>query len=74
MEIPRVIRYKGYTGTVTDYVLDGSWAGVVDLPKDVVTFQGKQDGLQAAFQESVDDYLDYCKEQGRPPEISLEKK
>jgi predicted HicB family RNase H-like nuclease len=70
MEIPIVAEYKGYTGTTTYYETDGSWSGVVDLPKDVVTFQAKPAGLQTAFQESVDDYLAYCQEQDKPPEKS----
>ena len=66
--IPHITEYKGYTGTITYYEIDGSWSGVVDLPRDVVTFQAKAAGLQVAFQESVDDYLAYCQEQGKPPQ------
>jgi predicted HicB family RNase H-like nuclease len=68
--IPHITEYKGYMGTITYYETEGSWSGVVNLPRDVVTFQAKSAGLQIAFQESVDDYLDYCKEQGKPPETS----
>ncbi len=41
---------------------------VTDL-RDIVTFQGRSvDELKTAFQESVDDYLDFCSERGEKPD------
>ncbi|HUY90440.1 MAG TPA: type II toxin-antitoxin system HicB family antitoxin [Pirellulales bacterium] len=37
--------------------------------KDVVTFQGQSvSELRKAFEESVDDYLEFCKERGEKPD------
>lgn len=37
--------------------------------RDVITFQGTSvDELEQAFRDSVDEYLDFCKELGRAPE------
>ena len=63
------MQYKGYTGKV-DYdsdanILHGEVLGI----RDVVTFQAKSvDELQKAFRESVDDYLDFCKERAEDPD------
>src|SRR5437667_12416419 len=60
---------KAYTGKV-DYdtdanILHGEVLGI----RDVVTFQAKSvDELQKAFRESVDDYLDFCKERSEDPD------
>ena len=37
--------------------------------RDVITFEGTSvDEVQAAFRESVDDYLDFCAQRGESPE------
>jgi len=61
--------YKGYHGKV-DYDSESALfhGEVVDL-RDVITFQGKSvDELKHAFQESIDDYIAFCKERGEAPE------
>ena len=64
-----VKEYKGYRARAIRQDEDGSWHGEVDLPKDVVTFAADTEReLQAGFEESVDDYLDYCEEQGTKPQ------
>ena len=61
--------YKGYIGDVK-YDSDAHiFHGDVINTRDVITFQGKSvDELEKAFQESIDDYLVWCKEDGVEPE------
>jgi predicted HicB family RNase H-like nuclease len=63
------MEYKGYNAVVT-YDNDlGILHGEVIDTRDVITFQGRSvDDLQEAFQQSVDDYLKFCKERGREPD------
>ncbi|MEW6112068.1 MAG: type II toxin-antitoxin system HicB family antitoxin [Thermodesulfobacteriota bacterium] len=64
-----MLKYKGYTGHV-EYddearVLHGE---VLDL-KDVVTFQGKSvEEIERAFRDSIDDYLEFCRQRGEKPD------
>jgi predicted HicB family RNase H-like nuclease len=64
-----MLNYKGYTGHVEfDDEARLFHGEVLDL-KDVVTFQGTSvEELQRAFRESIDDYLEYCKERGEQPD------
>jgi predicted HicB family RNase H-like nuclease len=64
-----MIEYKGYRATVD---FDGEarvfYGEVIDL-NDVITFQGESvKELEQAFHDSVDDYLEFCKERGEKPE------
>lgn len=63
------MNYKGYHGQV-NYDEDAKlFHGEVVGLRDVVTFQGTSvDELEQAFKDSVDEYLDFCKELGRAPE------
>lgn len=55
-------RYKGYKGKFTKES-DCGYFGRVVLKRDIVTFQGwNLVELQQAFQDSVEDYLDFCNE------------
>lgn len=64
-----MLKYKGYLGHVTYDDEAKIFHGEVSLVKDVVTFQGKHvDELEDAFRESVDDYLEWCKELNQSPE------
>lgn len=64
-----MMNYKGYHGTVSfDEEAEIFHGEVTDL-RDVVTFQGRSvDELKTAFQESVDDYLDFCAGRGEKPD------
>ncbi len=64
-----MLQYKGYTGYVNFDDEAGIFHGeVLDL-KDVVTFQGKTpDGIVKAFRDSIDDYLEFCRERGEDPD------
>jgi predicted HicB family RNase H-like nuclease len=62
-------KYKGYTATVDIDIDSGVLHGRVIGLKDVVTFESKNvKGLQKAFHDSVDDYLEFCEEDGVTPE------
>jgi predicted HicB family RNase H-like nuclease len=64
-----MLNYKGYTGHVELDEEVGIFHGeVLDL-RDVVTFQGKSvKELEQAFRDSIDDYLEFCKERGEEPD------
>lgn len=64
-----VLEYKGYQGSIEvsieDKVLHGKILHIVDL----VTFEAQTpEGLEQAFQEEVDEYLAFCKEEGVEPD------
>ena len=64
-----MMEYKGYVGKVefdgTDDVLHGEVVGI----RDVVTFQGTSvDEVRQAFEDSVDDYLEFCRERREEPD------
>lgn len=61
--------YKGYHGHVEFDEEAGLFHGeVVDL-RDVITFQGTSvDELEQAFRDSIDDYLEFCKERNEEPD------
>lgn len=64
-----MMKYKGYLGSVwyddEIEVFTGSVLGI----KDVVTFEGRSvDEIKEAFKDSVNDYLDFCKQRGEKPD------
>jgi len=63
------LTYKGYTGVIDlDIDEDILHGEVVDL-RDTITFQGESvPEMKKAFQDSVDDYLDFCSLEGVQPE------
>ena len=65
----KYFHYKGYTGksmySEEDKLFDGIVLGIFD----VITFQSRSPkNIEKAFKDSVDDYLDFCKERGEKPE------
>ena len=64
-----MMSYKGYTGHVEFDDEAGVFHGeVLDL-RDVVTFQGTSvDELEQAFKDSIDDYLEFCRERQEEPD------
>ena len=59
------MNYKSYTGSIETSVEDGVLHGSVLDIKDVITFEGTTiEELKQAFQDSVDDYLEFCQEMG----------
>jgi len=63
------MKYKNYEAFVT-YDEDARiFHGEVLHLRDVITFQGESvNELEQAFHDSVDDYLEFCKERGEKPE------
>jgi len=64
-----MMKYKGYWGSVAyddeAEIFCGSVLGI----KDVVTYQGRSvDEIKKAFKDSVNDYLDFCRERGEEPD------
>lgn len=58
-----MLKHKGYSGFVVyddeARIFHGEVAGL----KAVITFQGiTEDEIEQAFKDSIDDYLDWCKE------------
>jgi len=64
-----MMTYKGYT-TRVEFDDDAMiFYGEVIGIRDVVTFQGKTvDEIEKAFKDSIDDYLDFCKERKEEPD------
>jgi predicted HicB family RNase H-like nuclease len=64
-----MMKYKGYIGKV-EYDSDAKlFHGQVIGLKDVITFQGTTaKEIEAAFKDSIDDYLTWCKKLGEAPE------
>jgi predicted HicB family RNase H-like nuclease len=63
------MKYKRYEAIVEFDAEDRVFHGRVAGLRDVVTFEGDSvEALERAFQESVDDYLALCKEQGQAPD------
>ena len=61
--------YKGYFGHAEYDAEARIFHGDVIGTRDVITFEGKTiDDLNKEFCESIEDYLDMCKDSGRPPE------
>lgn len=64
-----MLNYKGYIGYVEFDDANEIFTGEVINTKDIITFQSDTaHGLKQAFTDSVDDYLDFCKERNENPE------
>ncbi len=64
-----MIKYKGYLGKIEYDDEAKIFHGEVIGLKDVITFQGTSvEELEQAFQESIDDYLAWCKQREEEPE------
>ena len=64
-----MMEYKGYFAKIEfDDEVNIFHGEVINL-RDVITFQGETvRELRKAFQDSVDDYLEFCEERGENPE------
>lgn len=64
-----MMKYKGYIGHVEYDDSAKIFHGEVVGLSDIITFQGRSvDELEQAFKDSVDDYLNWCRERGEAPE------
>ncbi len=62
-----ILQYKDFIGSVHFSAEDGVFFGKIEGINDLVTFEGTTvDEIKNAFQEAVDDYIDICKETGKP--------
>jgi predicted HicB family RNase H-like nuclease len=64
-----ILQYKNYYGSVQFSAEDEVFYGKILGISDLVNFEGESvKELKSAFQESVDEYLEFCKEIGKTPE------
>ncbi len=64
-----MLNYKGYTGQVVYDDEVRIFHGEVIDTRDVITFQGRSvEEIEKAFRDSVDDYLEFCKQRGEQPD------
>lgn len=64
-----MMTYKGYNGVVQYDDEAKIFHGEVINTRTVITFQGTTvDEIETAFRDSVNDYLDWCKERNKEPE------
>jgi predicted HicB family RNase H-like nuclease len=62
------MKYKGYEARVEYDAQDRLFVGHLAGIRDVIGFHGESvDELEAAFRESVDDYVKACRELGQRP-------
>ena len=65
-----VLKYMGYEGSV-DYCEDGkTFLGKIKCVRALVIYESQErEGLQAAFEEAVDHYIELCKDKGWDPKV-----
>ena len=64
-----MIEYKGYLGMVEYDAEAKIFHGDIINTRDVITFQGTSvNEIEQAFKDSIDDYINWCKEEGVTPE------
>ena len=67
-----LLEYRGYLGSVHYSKEDDVLHGRLEFIRDLVTYEAQDVlGLKLAFGESVDDYLQFCQDQGRSPDTPL---
>lgn len=67
----KTLKHRGYIGSIDTSLEDKCLVGQVLFIKDKIIYMGETvDELIHAFEEAVDDYLDFCAEIGKKPEIS----
>ena len=65
------LKYKGYIGSVAFSEKDNVFFGKIEGIDGLVNFEGESvKELTDAFHEAVEDYLEYCKEEGIEPHKS----
>ena len=70
-----MIRYKGYIGKIEYDDKAKIFHGEVIGLKDVITFQGTTaKEIEVAFKESINDYLNWCKDRNEKPEKTFSGK
>lgn len=60
-----MLKYKSYSGFVEYDDSAQIFHGEVIGTRDVITFQGKSvEEIEQAFRDSIDDYLEFCRQRG----------
>ena len=66
----RVFEYKGYVAISKYCAIDDLFYSQISGIADLVSFHAEtEEGLEKAFQGAVDDYLTFCKEVGKEPDV-----
>lgn len=66
------IQYKGYVGSVEFSEEDGVFFGKVMGIRSLISYEGENaKELIKDFHGAIDDYLEYCKAEGKEPEIAF---
>ena len=64
-----MLEYKGYHASITFDYEDNIFCGTVVAVKDCLGFHGLSvDELVESFHNTIDDYLELCKKEGREPD------
>ncbi len=64
------MKYRGYIGSVEFSEEDGVFFGQIQGIRSLILYEGENASeLVKDFHESVDDYLETCKAEGREPEV-----
>ncbi|WP_300503501.1 type II toxin-antitoxin system HicB family antitoxin [uncultured Duncaniella sp.] len=65
------LKYKGFIGSVAFSESDGVFFGKIEGIDGLVNFEGESvSELTDAFHEAVEDYLEFCKDEGIEPHKS----
>lgn len=65
----KLLKYKGFSGSVTCSIEDGVIHGKIECINDLVTYEAESmPEIEAAFQEAVEDYLETCEMLGKSPD------
>ncbi|CAI1598872.1 Uncharacterized protein encoded in hypervariable junctions of pilus gene clusters [Serratia fonticola] len=64
-----MLKFNGYFGSVEFSLEDGILHGRIQCINDLVTYEAETlDGLKAAFEEAVIDYVQTCEQLGKSPD------
>jgi predicted HicB family RNase H-like nuclease len=64
-----MLEYKGYNGSVLYSAADRILYGRVVGTRDAITYEGSDvTGLERNFKKAVDEYLRFCKAEGKAPD------
>ncbi len=67
--VQAMMNYKGYVGLFEFDEKTTLFLGRISNIQDLITFQGKSiETTQQAFQDAVNEYIDWCKKHGKTPE------
>ncbi len=67
-----MLNHKGYQGSVQFSEKDRVFHGKVEFIRSLISYEGTDvDGLETAFREAVDDYLELCEQEGKEPETAF---